>query len=139
MFANPRREHYASNTGIRVMIVSGGFPDETEPSLMEKHLILFLIFTRSIRKTLLYYIAGHCIAATNPVLLCPLQVGKVSAWDADEGTNGQVSYTVISDWGNDVFSLNPQTGYFTLTSRLDYEQVKTSKCFSSPTPSFYCI
>ncbi|KAK8375851.1 hypothetical protein O3P69_008534 [Scylla paramamosain] len=52
------------------------------------------------------------------------QVGQVSAWDADEGTNGQVSYTVISDWGNDVFSLNPQTGVFTLTSRLDYEQVQ---------------
>ncbi|XP_064092540.1 cadherin-related tumor suppressor-like [Macrobrachium nipponense] len=52
------------------------------------------------------------------------KVGKVSATDADEGTNGQVSYTVISDWGNDVFSLNPQTGVFTLTSRLDYEQVQ---------------
>lgn len=32
-------------------------------------------------------------------------------------------YTVISDWANDVFSLNPQTGVFTLTARLDYEEV----------------
>ena len=50
-------------------------------------------------------------------------MGQVSAWDADEGVNQQVSFTVISDWGNDVFSLNPQTGVFTLTSLLDYEQV----------------
>ena len=50
-------------------------------------------------------------------------VGAVSANDIDEGVNAQVSYTVLSDWGNDVFSLNPQSGVFTLTSRLDYEQV----------------
>ncbi|KAK2725567.1 cadherin-related tumor suppressor-like [Artemia franciscana] len=51
-------------------------------------------------------------------------VGIVTANDADEGINGQVSYTVLSDWGNDIFSLNPQTGIFTLTSRLDYEQTQ---------------
>ena len=50
-------------------------------------------------------------------------VGAVVANDMDEGINAQVSYTVLSDWGNDVFSLNPQSGVFTLTSRLDYEQV----------------
>ena len=50
-------------------------------------------------------------------------VGSVSVSDLDEGVNAQVSYTVLSDWGNDVFSLNPQSGVFTLTSRLDYEQV----------------
>ncbi|KAH7968787.1 hypothetical protein HPB52_011289 [Rhipicephalus sanguineus] len=38
------------------------------------------------------------------------------------GLNRQVSYSVLSDWANDVFSLNPQTGVFTLTSHLDYEQ-----------------
>lgn len=52
-------------------------------------------------------------------------VGAVVANDMDEGINAQVSYTVLSDWGNDVFSLNPQSGVFTLTSRLDYEQVIT--------------
>ncbi|XP_065342592.1 cadherin-related tumor suppressor [Cloeon dipterum] len=52
------------------------------------------------------------------------RVGEVSASDLDEGTNGQVTYTVISDWANDVFSLNPQSGVFTLTSRLDYEEVQ---------------
>jgi len=51
------------------------------------------------------------------------RVGEVAASDLDEGTNGQVTYTVISDWANDVFSLNPQSGVFTLTSRLDYEEV----------------
>ena len=51
-------------------------------------------------------------------------VGAVVASDLDEGINAQVSYTVLSDWGNDVFSLNPQSGVFTLTSRLDYEQVQ---------------
>ncbi|KAL1432894.1 hypothetical protein MTO96_001889 [Rhipicephalus appendiculatus] len=50
------------------------------------------------------------------------QVGAVSATDTDMGLNRQVSYSVLSDWANDVFSLNPQTGVFTLTSHLDYEQ-----------------
>lgn len=38
-----------------------------------------------------------------------------------------LTYTVISDWANDVFSLNPQTGVFTLTARLDYEEVSECK------------
>jgi len=50
-------------------------------------------------------------------------VGKVSAKDLDEGVNAQVSYAVLSDWANDVFSLHPQTGVVTLTARLDYEEV----------------
>lgn len=52
------------------------------------------------------------------------QVGIISATDLDLGSNSMISYTVISDWANDVFSLNPQTGVFTLTARLDYEEVK---------------
>ncbi|KXJ79504.1 hypothetical protein RP20_CCG000579, partial [Aedes albopictus] len=52
------------------------------------------------------------------------QVGVISASDPDLGTNAAVTYTVISDWANDVFSLNPQTGIFTLTARLDYEEVQ---------------
>lgn len=50
-------------------------------------------------------------------------MGIINAVDPDVGNNAIVSYTVISDWGNDVFSLNPQTGVFTLTARLDYEEV----------------
>lgn len=51
-------------------------------------------------------------------------MGSVTARDMDQGVNGQVSYSVISDWANDVFSLNPQSGVFTLTARLDYEEVR---------------
>lgn len=51
------------------------------------------------------------------------QVGMITATDLDLGVNSQLSYTVISDWANDVFSLNPQTGVFTLTAKLDYEEV----------------
>ncbi|CRL00707.1 CLUMA_CG013964, isoform A [Clunio marinus] len=52
------------------------------------------------------------------------QVGLISASDPDLGANSMLTYTVISDWANDVFSLNPQTGVFTLTARLDYEEVQ---------------
>ncbi|XP_050346930.1 cadherin-related tumor suppressor [Nymphalis io] len=51
-------------------------------------------------------------------------VGTVAAIDLDSGPNAQLIYTVISDWANDVFSLNPQTGIFTLTARLDYEETQ---------------
>lgn len=54
------------------------------------------------------------------------QVGLISATDPDSDVNSLLTYTVISDWANDVFSLNPQTGVFTLTARLDYEEVSSS-------------
>ncbi|GLH01449.1 Fat-like cadherin-related tumor suppressor homolog [Gryllus bimaculatus] len=52
------------------------------------------------------------------------RVGQVVARDDDQGVNGQVTYSVVSDWANDVFSLHPQSGVFTLTARLDYEEVQ---------------
>ncbi|XP_063236115.1 cadherin-related tumor suppressor [Bacillus rossius redtenbacheri] len=52
------------------------------------------------------------------------EAGRVEARDLDQGVNGHVTYTVISDWGNDVFSLNPQSGAFSLAARLDYEEVQ---------------
>ncbi|UYV64338.1 FAT4 [Cordylochernes scorpioides] len=52
------------------------------------------------------------------------QVGVVAAVDGDAGLNGQLSYFVMSDWGSDVFSLNPQTGAFTLISHLDFDQTQ---------------
>ncbi|RZF42980.1 hypothetical protein LSTR_LSTR014810 [Laodelphax striatellus] len=51
------------------------------------------------------------------------RVGRVEARDDDLGANGLLSYSVVSDWANDVFALNPNTGVFTLTARLDYEEV----------------
>lgn len=49
-----------------------------------------------------------------------------------------LTYTVISDWANDVFSLNPQTGVFTLTARLDYEEVSECKRKKKSLPSLLC-
>lgn len=57
------------------------------------------------------------------------RVGQIAASDPDEGMNSQLTYTVISDWANDVFSLNPHTGVFTLTARLDYEEVSFQLTF----------
>lgn len=52
------------------------------------------------------------------------KIGQVLASDSDApGVNSQISYALVSDWANDVFSLNPNTGVFTLTASLDYEQV----------------
>lgn len=64
------------------------------------------------------------------------RVGQVVATDIDaEGPNSHLSYVLISDWANDVFSLNPSTGVFTLTASLDYEQVGTSKRIYAPSRS----
>ncbi|KAH8260379.1 hypothetical protein KR026_010588 [Drosophila bipectinata] len=54
------------------------------------------------------------------------QVGEILARDADLGQNAQVSYGVFSDWASDIFSLNPETGMLTLTSILDYEEVRNA-------------
>lgn len=51
------------------------------------------------------------------------KIGQISATDEDEGVNSVITYTIVSDWGNDIFSLNPQSGIFTLTAKLDYEEV----------------
>ena len=34
------------------------------------------------------------------------------------------SYLLNTEWGNEVFSLNPASGIFTLTSSLDYEKTE---------------
>ncbi|XP_011701166.1 PREDICTED: cadherin-related tumor suppressor [Wasmannia auropunctata] len=53
------------------------------------------------------------------------RIGQVVATDADAlGPNSHLSYVLISDWANDVFSLSPSTGVFTLSASLDYEQVQ---------------
>ncbi|KAG8182639.1 hypothetical protein JTE90_018475 [Oedothorax gibbosus] len=52
------------------------------------------------------------------------QVGKLLATDSDMGVNKEISYAILSDYGNNVFSLNPKTGIFTLTSHLDYEEIE---------------
>ena len=52
------------------------------------------------------------------------QVGKVTATDADKDENAEVTYSLLTEWGNEVFSLNPASGIFTLTSSLDYEKTE---------------
>ena len=63
------------------------------------------------------------------------QVGKVTAVDEDKGDNAVITYDLISDWGNEVFSLNPSSGIFTLTSELDYEQEEHYRFVVSGTDS----
>ncbi|XP_062250285.1 protocadherin beta-15-like isoform X10 [Platichthys flesus] len=52
-------------------------------------------------------------------------VVTVSATDADEGVNGDVTYDFdhISDEGNNVFSLDQTTGEITVTGPIDYEEL----------------
>ena len=58
------------------------------------------------------------------------KVGQIKSTDIDgPGPNSQISYSLISDWANDVFSLNPSTGLLTLTASLDYEHVSFLSCF----------
>lgn len=51
------------------------------------------------------------------------KIGDIFAVDDDEGMNGVVTYSIISDWANDVFNIDPHTGAFSLTGKLDYEEV----------------
>lgn len=50
-------------------------------------------------------------------------VGGLEAIDPDAHLNALVTYSVISDWGNDVFAVHPESGLVRLTSRLDFESV----------------
>ncbi|XP_065325980.1 protocadherin gamma-A12-like isoform X34 [Pelmatolapia mariae] len=60
---------------------------------------------------------------------CPLDttVIKVSATDADEGVNGDVTYDFghISDNDDKVFSINPKTGEIKVCGLIDYEEKKS--------------
>ena len=38
--------------------------------------------------------------------------------DRDRGDNARVEYSLLTDWGTEVFSLHPTTGIFTLTGDL---------------------
>ncbi|XP_053371778.1 protocadherin alpha-2-like [Clarias gariepinus] len=53
------------------------------------------------------------------------KVLTVSASDADEGNNGEVSYSILSDARNsaiNLFSINPVSGDITVKGNIDYEQ-----------------
>ena len=50
-------------------------------------------------------------------------VGRISATDADSGSNGNVLYEVTSQWGLDYFRLDSVRGTFTLIKPVDFEEV----------------
>lgn len=58
------------------------------------------------------------------------KIGDILAVDEDEGANGAVTYSVISDWANDVFNIDPHTGAFSLTGKLDYEEVSDRRRYT---------
>ncbi len=64
------------------------------------------------------------------VFLSGTTIGRVSAVDADMDDNAEVSYSILSHWGRDKFSLHPHTGVFTLIGTLDYEEVSITLTYS---------
>ncbi|XP_067132550.1 cadherin-related tumor suppressor-like isoform X1 [Centruroides vittatus] len=66
-------------------------------------------------------------------------IGSVLASDKDVGDNSLITYSILTEWGKDVFNLNPLTGAFTLISTLDYEEeqlyIATIKAEDSGHPS----
>ena len=51
-------------------------------------------------------------------------VGLVSATDEDEEFNAQVTYDLESEWAKERFTLHPNTGVISLSTTLDYEEVR---------------
>uniref|UniRef100_A0A6J0UAW7 Protocadherin-19 isoform X2 n=1 Tax=Pogona vitticeps TaxID=103695 RepID=A0A6J0UAW7_9SAUR len=50
---------------------------------------------------------------------------RLNATDPDEGTNGQVLYSIhsyVSEKARDLFQINPQTGLIMVTGAIDYEE-----------------
>ncbi|XP_054852918.1 protocadherin-19 isoform X1 [Eublepharis macularius] len=50
---------------------------------------------------------------------------RLNATDPDEGTNGQVLYSIhsyVSEKARDLFQINPQTGLITVSGAIDYEE-----------------
>lgn len=55
-------------------------------------------------------------------------LGRVEAIDVDEGPSGEVNYTLVSQWGSDIFQLEPLYGTFTLIEEVDFETVIKHFC-----------
>ncbi len=52
-----------------------------------------------------------------------VQVGQIIATDTDEGRNSELTYSILTHWGREHFSLHPHTGIITLIDDLNYEDV----------------
>ncbi|XP_061793109.2 protocadherin beta-16-like [Nerophis lumbriciformis] len=56
-------------------------------------------------------------------------LSTVSAVDADEGSNGEVSYSITNTLDEIMFEINEETGVVSLTGILDYEKVHRYEIF----------
>ena len=69
-----------------------------------------------------------------------LPVGRIiyraNATDPDQGPNGNITYSIIKDSGEEIFKINPISGAITLIKPLDYEKTKqyTLKIQASDNP-----
>jgi hypothetical protein len=66
-------------------------------------------------------------------------VGRVEASDLDRGSAAsRISYSFISDWGMDTFSLDPTSGVITLSGNsLDHEVFHHAVVTNEPLSYFY--
>lgn len=51
------------------------------------------------------------------------EVGQIEAIDSDLDRNAQIKYSIVSNWANDIFNLDSNSGILTVTGKLDYEEV----------------
>ena len=59
-------------------------------------------------------------------------VGQVVATDADSGLNGQLEFSIISNIGDGLFSINASTGMICTTAVLDREELVNMNLFAPP-------
>ena len=50
-------------------------------------------------------------------------VGSISATDSDDGSNGQVRYSIVKGNKDDVFQINPISGKITVNGKIDREEM----------------
>ena len=59
-------------------------------------------------------------------------VGQVTATDGDSGINGQIRFSIISNIGVDLFTINASTGMIRTTTVLDREALANMNLFAPP-------
>ena len=59
-------------------------------------------------------------------------VGQVTATDGDSGINGQIRFSIISNIGVDLFTINASTGIIRTTTVLDREALANMNLFAPP-------
>ena len=59
-------------------------------------------------------------------------VGQVTATDGDSGENGEIQFTIVSNIGGDLFTINASTGMIHTTAVLDREALANMNLFAPP-------